>query len=162
MNYKIYPILVKTHRTTVILEAPAGKTVAQLKSDALSAFTSRVVDPDDLPQVNSEDEFELCRESKDKTKQPSTVAGRIPYEKLEVDEIVQKVTQPWEILYVRFRDPESNGAYGKFYGLVIALLNYSQGDFCLLKLLFHLLMTKIHRLRRQVVKEKAERNTPAG
>ncbi|KLO08458.1 hypothetical protein SCHPADRAFT_880541 [Schizopora paradoxa] len=104
VTYKVYPILLKTHKTTFFLEAPAGKTVASLKDDTLSALTSKTretLSPDEekLPEVSSTDDFEICRDVKEKSKQSFSGPN---YELLNTEEVVQKIAQPWEVLYLRF------------------------------------------------------------
>ena len=92
----MYPILLKTHKTTIFLEAPASKTISSLKEDALSALTSRVVEGEDIPRVQDVADFEICREKKEQGKAPK-------YELLDGTMLVQKVTSAWESLYIRFK-----------------------------------------------------------
>lgn len=103
--YKVFPILLKTHRHTIFLEAPATKTVESLKEDALSAMTAKVngANDEDIPEILSVNDFEICREIKEKRRRTGN------YVTLEGSEIVQKVAVAWETLYIRFKD--SNGNY---------------------------------------------------
>lgn len=90
----------KAQRLTIFLEAGPKKSVAELKEDALSALTSKVINADgeeDVPEVQSLDDFELCREIKEK---------RVPTGKFEILDKkakVKDVASAYEVLVIRFR-----------------------------------------------------------
>lgn len=64
-----------------------------------SALTSKVgKDEKNMPETESVDDFELCREIKEK--------GRLPtgkYEVLQGEEILRNIAQAWEVFYIRFK-----------------------------------------------------------
>lgn len=100
MAYKTYPILVKSHKFTIFLEAPPTRTIASIKEETLSALTSRVgKDTEEIPEVESIDDFELCCEIKERGRQPT---GK--YEVLQGNDVLKNVAQAWEIMFIRFRD----------------------------------------------------------
>ncbi|KAI5117390.1 hypothetical protein M0805_009078 [Coniferiporia weirii] len=100
VQYKTLPILLRSHKLSIFLDAPPGKTVAELKQDALSALTSRVVNAGnevDVPEVCGVADFELCREIKER---------RVPtgkFETLDGAALVKDVASAYEVLVVRFR-----------------------------------------------------------
>lgn len=69
-----------------------------MKELALSALTSKVCRAESVPEISSVDEFEICREVKEKGRS----TGK--YELLEGKEIVRDVLTPWEVVFVRYRD----------------------------------------------------------
>ncbi|THH08813.1 hypothetical protein EW145_g2449 [Phellinidium pouzarii] len=99
--YKTLPILLKSRRLTVLLEAAPSKTIADLKQEALSALTSSVVNVNgelDVPEVHSIDDFEICREVKER---------RIPTGKFETlggSILVKDTAVAYETLIIRFRE----------------------------------------------------------
>jgi len=97
--YKVYPILLKTHKVTIFLEAPQSKTVASLKADALSALTSKAGETEDIPRVTDVSDFEICHEVKERGRAASS-----KYHVLEDAQVVQKVVTAWETLFIRFKD----------------------------------------------------------
>ena len=102
--YKLYPITLRTHKLTISLHAAPSQTIGALKVDALSALTSGLLPTDmDVPEISRVDDFEICREVKVKGKQPSTSSSST-YEVLDHEDAVQKVSQPWDKLFIRFRD----------------------------------------------------------
>ena len=96
--YKQYPILLKTHKLTVFIEAVPSSTISSVKETALSALTSKVCRAESIPEVSGVDEFEICREIKDKGR------GTGKYELLEKKEVVRDVLTPWEVVFLRYRD----------------------------------------------------------
>ena len=103
--YKTYPILVKSHKLTIFLEAPPSKTVAQLKEEVLSALQSKVVDCPaeiDLEKIESTKDFEICRELKERKDRFMVPSGK--FEILEESVCVKDTTVPYEVLVLRFRE----------------------------------------------------------
>ncbi|KAH7931324.1 hypothetical protein BV22DRAFT_1077247 [Leucogyrophana mollusca] len=99
---KAYQILVKTHQLTIFLTASQSATIASLKEEVLSALSSDVNEVEDVPQVSSLDEFELCRAVKDKGKITTQ------YETLDGSQPVKGVLSNWEVIYLQFRDEAGN------------------------------------------------------
>ncbi|TDL29900.1 hypothetical protein BD410DRAFT_798365 [Rickenella mellea] len=96
-----YQLLLKTHKLTIFLSASQNATIASLKADALSALSSKVNQAEGVPQVSSVDDFEICRELKEKGT-PSSDAKK--YETLPARDTVKNTLLPWEWIYIRFRD----------------------------------------------------------
>ncbi|KAL4081470.1 hypothetical protein V8B97DRAFT_2001640 [Scleroderma yunnanense] len=139
---KAYILLLKTHRLTIFLPTPQSSTIASLKSEALSAFSSPVLHEqtdsgpvldriptapgedeemfdgddvdgygdgggsgnEDIPNVQSTDNFELCRAIKDRGKSNAVTA----YEVLDPTAPIRGLLGNWEELYVQFRDEDGN------------------------------------------------------
>ncbi|KAL4076281.1 hypothetical protein J3A83DRAFT_4089630, partial [Scleroderma citrinum] len=97
---KAYILLLKTHRLTIFLPTPQSSTIASLKSEALSAFSGN----EDIPNVQSTDNFELCRAIKDRGKSNAVTA----YEVLDPTAPIRGLLGNWEELYVQFRDEDGN------------------------------------------------------
>ena len=72
-----------------------------------------------MPEVNSVDEFEICREVKEKGR----ATGK--YELLEGSESVKDAIVPWEAVFIRYRD--SAGTF------IIAFGVDSKIDFCVFR-----------------------------
>ncbi|EJD01607.1 uncharacterized protein FOMMEDRAFT_88843 [Fomitiporia mediterranea MF3/22] len=104
-TYKAFPVLIKSHKLTLILDAPPDKkTVAQLKEEVLSALTSNVVNRDgesDVPEVENLDDFEICRELKERKDRAVVPTGK--FEALDENAQVAKQTTPYEPLFLRFK-----------------------------------------------------------
>ena len=72
-----------------------------MKDDAFSALTSKVInngEDSDVPEVTDLQDFELCREIKEK---------RVPTGKFEIldkNAKVRDVAGPYEVLVIRFRE----------------------------------------------------------
>ncbi|KAL5487613.1 hypothetical protein ACEPAI_5721 [Sanghuangporus weigelae] len=104
-SYKAFPILIRSHKLTIVLDAsPDKKTVAQLKEEVLSALKSNVVnreDEPDIPEVESVDDFEICRELK--TRQDRVLVPTGKFEALDESAQVSKQATPYESLFLRFK-----------------------------------------------------------
>ncbi|KDQ64228.1 hypothetical protein JAAARDRAFT_144744 [Jaapia argillacea MUCL 33604] len=101
-------ILLKTHKLTIFLSATQSSTIGALKSQALSALQShsqlQLQSPNphqqDIPDISSEADFELCKPTKERGK----VTG---YEVIDGKKEVKGTLVNWDTLFVRFRDPET-------------------------------------------------------
>ncbi|KAF7352303.1 hypothetical protein MVEN_01194000 [Mycena venus] len=107
---KIYQVLIKTHKLTILTTVAPTISVAALKAEVLSALASDVntssVDPDaPIPSVTTVQDFELCKAVKDKAR------GRLTGEYMLLDEPKLSLRDAgvanWEALFVQFRDAES-------------------------------------------------------
>ncbi|VDC02530.1 unnamed protein product [Peniophora sp. CBMAI 1063] len=96
---KIFQILVKTHKVTVFLTFPNTTTMAEVKTEVLSALLDEVTESVDVFKPTSLDDFALAVE------RPPLNSGN--YETVEDDKKLIEVAKNWERLYVQFRDPES-------------------------------------------------------
>lgn len=90
----------------MVLDAPPDKkTVAQLKEEVLSVLKSNVVNFDgpgtDVPDVESVDDFEICRQLTEKRDRAQVPMGK--FEALDESAQVVKQTSPYEILFLRFK-----------------------------------------------------------
>lgn len=100
---KVYQLLVKTHKLTIFHTVLPPTSVASIKADTLSALASDVNQADDVPQVSSVDDFELCRAVKD-------AKGNLTGEYLALDsskQIKDFGLGGWDHLYIRFKDPDT-------------------------------------------------------
>lgn len=93
-------LIIKTHRTTVVIQTPLSATMQRVKSSVLSAL-NQFDNPgtlEDVPSINSEDDFELCKMDSSR------------YVALDASKGVrdQKLAA-WATLYIRFRD--QNGEF---------------------------------------------------
>ncbi|TBU33023.1 hypothetical protein BD311DRAFT_749064 [Dichomitus squalens] len=112
---KTFILLVKTHKLTVLISVPSTSTVADIKTEALDALQSPVMDApnphaefamdeDDsgeweVPKVATTDDFELARQVKEKGRP----TGR--YEKLEDGAQLKSVLSNWDSVFIQFKDP---------------------------------------------------------
>ncbi|KAG6861981.1 hypothetical protein C0995_009165 [Termitomyces sp. Mi166 len=70
-----------------------------MKREALSALIAPVNEVDDVPKVESENEFELCKESRDKGRPTGE------YEVLDVSKQLKECgLASYDTLYMQFRD----------------------------------------------------------
>ncbi|KAJ6615626.1 hypothetical protein B0H10DRAFT_57217 [Mycena sp. CBHHK59/15] len=100
---KIFQVLIKTHKLTVLTTVAPTITVGSLKAEVLSALSDDVNQADDVPQVSALEDFELSKGVKERGK----LNGE--YQLLEDTDLQLKeagVTN-WEVLFVQFRDPTS-------------------------------------------------------
>ncbi|KAM5534791.1 hypothetical protein V8D89_011507 [Ganoderma adspersum] len=113
---KIFILLIKTHKLTVLINVPSTSTVDDIKAEVFDALQSGVVnapvqpaetamdvdDEDELewevPQVETTEDFELARQVKEKGRP----TGR--YEQLEVKAQLKNVLANWDPVFVQFRD----------------------------------------------------------
>lgn len=103
--YKVHPILIKSHKLTICLEAPPTKTVAQLKEEVLSALTSKLVDCPmdiDMDEIKSTKDFEICREQRERRERTMVPVGK--FDILDASACVKDTTFPYETLVLRFRE----------------------------------------------------------
>ncbi|KAJ7628098.1 hypothetical protein B0H17DRAFT_1110194 [Mycena rosella] len=100
---KIFQILVKTHKLTILTTVLPTITVAALKTEVLSALAADVNQDADVPTVASVRDFELCKGTKDRGK----LTGE--YTTLTDPKLALKDAgvASWEPLFVQFRDPAS-------------------------------------------------------
>ncbi|KAI0751101.1 hypothetical protein C8Q80DRAFT_1155534 [Daedaleopsis nitida] len=113
---KVFILLLKTHKLTVLTTVSSTATVNDLKGEALEALQSSVLqapsshaefamdedsDPSEwvVPKVSSMDEFELARAVKDKGR-PTGL-----YEKLDRTAQLKNVVTNWDSVFIQFRDP---------------------------------------------------------
>ncbi|KAJ7098656.1 hypothetical protein B0H15DRAFT_821749 [Mycena belliarum] len=100
---KIFQILVKTHKLTILITVLPTITVGALKTEIFSALASDVNQGADVPPVSSVGDFELCKGSKER--------GKLTGEYTPLDNPKQALKDAgvvnWEPLFVQFRDPDS-------------------------------------------------------
>jgi len=110
-SVRVYHIQVKTHKLTIMLSGLApGTSIADMKSEVLSALKSDVssdaldfmaMEPPQI-SVESDDDFELCRASKERGK-PTGV-----FEVLEPSMLLKESgLSGWETIFLQFRDGSS-------------------------------------------------------
>ncbi|KAG6919731.1 hypothetical protein DXG01_001565 [Tephrocybe rancida] len=90
---------IRSHTLSILVNMPPSTTIAALKAEALSALTSSVNEVEDVPKVESEDDFELCRGLRDK--------GRLngEYEVLDTAKQLRDYNlASYDTLYLQFRD----------------------------------------------------------
>jgi hypothetical protein len=108
---KIYQILIKTHKLTVLTTVAPSTSVAALKAEVLDALKDDVTSAleDELPPRPTQTrDFELCRALKDTRGRPTGELledGKASLRDAEVEN--------WEALFLRFRDAET----GEWLGL---------------------------------------------
>jgi hypothetical protein len=91
--------LIKTHKQTIYVTVAQTSTVKEVKQDAFSALTDAVNQAGHVPNVNSLEDFELCKAVKDKSR------GVIKYDLLNPAHDVKTANiSNWETLYLQFRD----------------------------------------------------------
>jgi len=95
---KIYQLLFKTHKLTILLTTPPNTTIASLKMEVFSALSSDVNQVENVPKVTSEKAFEISRAVKDRGKKT------LQYEVLERSQTVKDTLTNWEVLFLQFRD----------------------------------------------------------
>ncbi|KAJ6560295.1 hypothetical protein B0H19DRAFT_1147157 [Mycena capillaripes] len=100
---KIFQIPIKTHKLTVLTTVAPTISVAELKTEVLSALSSDVNQVEDVPRVTTARDFELCKALKERGK----LTGE--YQPLENPKlsIRDAGVANWEPLFVQFRDPDS-------------------------------------------------------
>ncbi|KAK7062267.1 hypothetical protein R3P38DRAFT_2834347 [Favolaschia claudopus] len=99
---KIYQLLIKSHKLTILLTIQPTTSVSALKSQVLAALASNL-EPD-VPVPSSISDFELCKGvRKDR--------GKLTGEFVLLEDTKQSVRDAgvanWEALFLRFRDAES-------------------------------------------------------
>ncbi|KAJ6515329.1 hypothetical protein C8R45DRAFT_956125 [Mycena sanguinolenta] len=103
MNTKIYQILIKTHKLTILTTVAPTISVAALKDEVLSALSDDVNTVEDVPHPEQVRDFELCKAVKDR--------GKLTGEYLLLDDYKATLRDSgvvnWEALFVQFRDPDS-------------------------------------------------------
>jgi len=96
---KVLSLTIKTHKLSIIVTAAQVTSISTLKEEVLSALTSH---PDklldDVPTVNSIEDFELCRALKEKGKPTGAYEVLSPAQKVK-DDLVN-----WDTVYIQFRD----------------------------------------------------------
>ncbi|KAG6820694.1 hypothetical protein H0H93_013213 [Arthromyces matolae] len=97
---KIHNIHMRSHKISILVMVPPSTTIAQLKQEALSALTAQVNEVEQqVPAVQSENDFELCKEIKEKGK---------PTGEYEVLQVVKQLRDynlaSYDTLYLQFRD----------------------------------------------------------
>ncbi|KAJ7130983.1 hypothetical protein C8R46DRAFT_1141701 [Mycena filopes] len=101
---KVFQVLVKTHKLTVLITVPPTNSVAELKEEVLSALSSDVHQIDDVPRVSAARDFELCKAIKER--------GKLTGEYQLLSELTLSLRDAgvanWEPLFVRFRPPGSD------------------------------------------------------
>ncbi|CAK5275105.1 unnamed protein product [Mycena citricolor] len=103
---KILQLLIKTYRLTVLTTIAPTATVADLKADVLSALSSEVhrsSADDDMPEVTSVEDFEICKGVKTRGKLTGEFTALTDSRQTLRDADVVN----WEALFVQFRDSES-------------------------------------------------------
>ena len=96
-------LVVKTHKITIYLLTPLSAVLSDLKAETLSALSQFSQDVDDIPQISSEDDFELCR--KEVPTGPRGGGGPIKYVVLDdgSKSVKHQGLVNWQILYLRLR-----------------------------------------------------------
>ncbi|KZV77126.1 hypothetical protein PENSPDRAFT_596960 [Peniophora sp. CONT] len=96
---KIFQILVKSNKLTIFLTFPNSTTIAEVKTEVLSALLDEVTESVDVFKPTSVQDFALAVE------RPPLNTGN--YETVEDDKRLIEVAKNWERMYVQFRDPDS-------------------------------------------------------
>ncbi|KAJ7102651.1 hypothetical protein C8R43DRAFT_907124 [Mycena crocata] len=100
---KVFQVLIKTHKLTVLTTVVPTITVAALKDDVLSALSSDVNTVEGVPPITSADDFELCKGVK--------AQGKLTGEFQPLNDLTQSIKEAgvtnYEALFVQFRDPDS-------------------------------------------------------
>ncbi|KAJ7462065.1 hypothetical protein FB451DRAFT_1267685 [Mycena latifolia] len=100
---KIFQILVKTHKLTILTTVLPTITVGALKAEVLSALASDVNQGADVPLISNARDFELCKGTKER--------GKLTGEYTPLDDPKLQIKDAgvvnWEPLFVQFRDPDS-------------------------------------------------------
>ncbi|KAF8214167.1 hypothetical protein K438DRAFT_1564059, partial [Mycena galopus ATCC 62051] len=100
---KIYQVLIKTHKLTIMTTVAPTISVAALKAEVLSALSDDVNTLEDVPRPTKVRDFELCKAVKDR--------GKLTGEYHLLDDLKVSIRDAgvanWEALFVQFRDPES-------------------------------------------------------
>ncbi|KAI0722341.1 hypothetical protein C8T65DRAFT_136964 [Cerioporus squamosus] len=109
---KVFILLLKTHKLTVLITAPSTSTVEDVKTEALDALTSSVLaapnphaeyamdeDPSEweVPKVSSKGDFELAKAVKEKQRP----TGR--YETLDTKAQLKNVLANWDPVFIQFK-----------------------------------------------------------
>ncbi|KAJ7682158.1 hypothetical protein DFH06DRAFT_1160355 [Mycena polygramma] len=103
-NSKVFQVLIKTHKLTVLTTVAPTISVAALKDEVLSALSSDVNQAsEDVPRVSTARDFELCKAVKERGK----LTGE--YTPLDNPKLALRDAGVvnWEPLFVQFRDPQS-------------------------------------------------------
>ncbi|KAJ7506575.1 hypothetical protein B0H11DRAFT_235699 [Mycena galericulata] len=100
---KVFQVLIKTHKLTVLTTVAPTITVAALKTEVLSALTSDVNQVEDVPTVAAVADFELCKAMKER--------GKLTGEYQVLEDLKASLKDAgvvnWEALFIQFRDPDS-------------------------------------------------------
>jgi len=100
---KVYHLLIKTHKLTILTTVSPSITVDALKAEVLSALSSDVNKVEGVPSVSAVGDFQLCKGVKERGK----LTGEFEVLK-DVKRSIRDVgIINWEPLFVQFRDPES-------------------------------------------------------
>ncbi|KAJ7228164.1 hypothetical protein GGX14DRAFT_344964, partial [Mycena pura] len=100
---KIYQLLIKTHKLTILTTVPPSMTVDALKAEVLSALSSDVNQVEGVPSVSTVGDFQLCKAVKERGK----LTGEFQVLKDVKRSIKDVGVVNWEPLFVQFRDPKS-------------------------------------------------------
>ena len=96
---KFYQLLIKTHKLTIALTVPQHATIALLKQEALSALTSEVNTLEEVPKVKREEDFEICKGKRGKTKD-----NALEYVPMDRSLAVESLLSNWETVFLQFRN----------------------------------------------------------
>jgi hypothetical protein len=106
--------LLKTHKLTILVSVQPTDTIASLKREALSALQSDVNEiENDVPKVESEDDFELCRFVKERGGIPQPVqTGQ--YVVLEGSRLVKDALSNWTTIFFQFEMTQASALFYRF------------------------------------------------
>ncbi|KAJ7784079.1 hypothetical protein B0H16DRAFT_1491293 [Mycena metata] len=101
---KVFQVLVKTHKLTVLTTVAPTISVAELKDEILSALSSDVNQVDGVPRVSAPRDFELCKAVQERGKPTGDyqLLGELSLSLRDAG------VANWEPLFVRFRAPGSD------------------------------------------------------
>ncbi|KAJ6536745.1 hypothetical protein DFH09DRAFT_1178647 [Mycena vulgaris] len=107
---KVFQILVKTHKLTILTTVAPTITVGALKAEVLSALSSDVNQGADVPAISSARDFELCKGEKERGKLTGTYTPlddpKLPLKDAGVGELGAAVRDLLPVVFVPFEDDE--------------------------------------------------------
>ncbi|KAG2013029.1 hypothetical protein CC2G_009966 [Coprinopsis cinerea AmutBmut pab1-1] len=112
---KVHQLLLKTHKLTIALAGVTpNTTISQVKKEALEALRADVSEdllisispsPSNLLKLESHNDFNLCRQDKEKGKPTGTYTVLDPGRQLREHGLAS-----WETLFIQFINPETRAA----------------------------------------------------
>jgi hypothetical protein len=114
---KLYQLLIKSHKTTIFISALPTLSIAQLKSEILSALTSDVNRDTELPTVTSEDGFEISQAVKDRA---TTTIKHVVVDATG-DNIVKGTFTNWEVVFLQFKNESGEFIDYSHFALLIKM-----------------------------------------
>jgi len=101
---KVHHIQLRTHKLSVFVTVPPSATIQEIKEEALSALSWDINRVEDVPNVQTVDDFELHKAVKEK----GNVKG---FEALDATTRVRDHNlASYDSLYIQFKDPSTGEA----------------------------------------------------